>query len=161
NVVGQSGTASPTFLLVTIPPLQMSKSVATHVSHAKRLSHLVEIAEGIQIKLTAEKRISQIICGRRLAGDVRASHSEAATADPDFAQVGPAAVQVCRRLEVVCFAAAAVPPATRPVARRQRARRALSATPHNPGACPPRACPSFRNGPSRKAGRRSLRRSRS
>ncbi len=32
-------TASPTFLLVTIPPLQMSKSVATQVSHAKRLSH--------------------------------------------------------------------------------------------------------------------------
>jgi hypothetical protein len=39
---------------VTIPPLQMSKSVATHVSHAKRLSHLVELSEGIQIKLTAD-----------------------------------------------------------------------------------------------------------
>jgi hypothetical protein len=39
---------------VTIPPLQMSKSVATHVSHAKRLSHFVEIAEGIQMKLTAD-----------------------------------------------------------------------------------------------------------
>jgi hypothetical protein len=53
-VVGQSGTASPTFLLVTIPPLQMSNSVATHVSHAKRLSHLVGLSEGIQIKLTAD-----------------------------------------------------------------------------------------------------------
>jgi len=37
-IVGQSGTASPTFLLVTIPPLQISKSVATHVSHANRFS---------------------------------------------------------------------------------------------------------------------------
>jgi hypothetical protein len=47
-VVGQSGTASPTFLLVTIPPLQMS------VSHAKRFSQVVEVAEGIQTKLTAD-----------------------------------------------------------------------------------------------------------
>src|SRR5437773_12478665 len=45
NVVGQSGTASPTPLLVTIPPLQMRRSVATHVSHAKRLSHFVDVAE--------------------------------------------------------------------------------------------------------------------
>src|SRR5438046_6071547 len=45
NVVGQSGTASPTPLLVTIPPLQMSNSVAMHVSHAKRLSHFVDVAE--------------------------------------------------------------------------------------------------------------------
>src|SRR6478736_5954906 len=42
KVVGQSGTARPTFLLVTIPPLQMSRSVATHVSHAKRFSHFLE-----------------------------------------------------------------------------------------------------------------------
>src|SRR5204863_1570002 len=47
NVVGQSGTASPTPLLVTIPPLQMRRSVATHVRHAKRFIHLVEVAEGI------------------------------------------------------------------------------------------------------------------
>src|SRR5215216_2269393 len=39
KVVGQSGTASPTFLLVTMPPLQISNSVATHVSHANRLNH--------------------------------------------------------------------------------------------------------------------------
>src|SRR6266513_5806337 len=45
NVVGQSGTASPTPLLVTIPPLQMRRSVATHVSHAKRFSQLVDLAE--------------------------------------------------------------------------------------------------------------------
>src|SRR5205823_12013361 len=43
NVVGQSGTASPTFLLVTIPPLQINKSVATHVSHADRLSHVADL----------------------------------------------------------------------------------------------------------------------
>src|SRR5207253_10503778 len=42
NVVGQSGTASPTPLLVTIPPLQMSKSVATHVSHANRFRHFFD-----------------------------------------------------------------------------------------------------------------------
>src|SRR5260370_31954880 len=42
KVVGQSGTASPTPLLVTIPPLQMSKSVATYVSHANRFSHFVD-----------------------------------------------------------------------------------------------------------------------
>jgi hypothetical protein len=39
---------------VTIPPLQINKSVAMHVSHANRLSHLVELAEGIQTKLTAD-----------------------------------------------------------------------------------------------------------
>jgi len=44
-VVGQSGTERPTPLLVTIPPLQMSKSVAMHVSHAKQLSHFVDLAE--------------------------------------------------------------------------------------------------------------------
>jgi hypothetical protein len=53
-VVGQSGTASPTFLLVTIPPLQISRSVATHVSHANRFNQLFEVAEGIRIKLTAD-----------------------------------------------------------------------------------------------------------
>jgi hypothetical protein len=37
-VVGQSGTARPTFLLVTIPPLQIRSSVAATVNHAKRLS---------------------------------------------------------------------------------------------------------------------------
>jgi hypothetical protein len=44
-VVGQSGTASPTFLLVTIPPLQISRSVTTHVSHANRFSHFVDVPE--------------------------------------------------------------------------------------------------------------------
>src|SRR6202011_453394 len=38
NVVGQSGTARPTPLLVTIPPLQISSSVATAVNQAKRFS---------------------------------------------------------------------------------------------------------------------------
>jgi hypothetical protein len=45
-VVGQSGTASPTFLLVTIPPLQMSSNVAMQVSHAKRFSHFVDFPTG-------------------------------------------------------------------------------------------------------------------
>jgi hypothetical protein len=44
------------------PKSGMAAGAVVHVSHAKRLSHLVEIAEGIQIKLTADKRISQIIC---------------------------------------------------------------------------------------------------
>src|SRR4029077_186570 len=43
KVVGQSGTVRPTFLLVTIPPLQISNSVATHVSHANRLSHVADL----------------------------------------------------------------------------------------------------------------------
>src|SRR6266536_6329923 len=42
NVVGQSGTARPTFLLVTIPPLQISSSAATQMSHVKQFSHLVD-----------------------------------------------------------------------------------------------------------------------
>src|SRR5215831_14317061 len=46
KVVGQSGTARPTFLLVTIPPLQISRSVATHVNHAKRPSHVADLATG-------------------------------------------------------------------------------------------------------------------
>jgi hypothetical protein len=29
-------------LLVTIPPLQISKSVATHVSHANRFNHFID-----------------------------------------------------------------------------------------------------------------------
>src|SRR5580765_3874625 len=51
NVVGQSGTASPTFLLVTMPPLQISRSVATHVSHANRLSHVADLPEFPQFTL--------------------------------------------------------------------------------------------------------------
>src|SRR5881394_2540230 len=38
KVVGQSGTARPTPLLVTIPPLQMRSRVAKAVNQAKRLS---------------------------------------------------------------------------------------------------------------------------
>ena len=81
-MVGQSGTASPTFLLVTIPPLQISKSVATHVSHAKWFSHLVEVAEDIRDQANRGLRgfRGSIFCSRRPVGDVRASHSEAATA---------------------------------------------------------------------------------
>jgi hypothetical protein len=44
-------------LLVTIPPLQMSKSVAAHVSHAKQLSQgidLAEFPEFILKKITAD-----------------------------------------------------------------------------------------------------------
>jgi hypothetical protein len=71
-------------LLVTIPPLQISNSVATHVSHANRLSQLFEVAEGIRIQLTADSAdFADKTCSRRPVGDVRASHSEAATADVD------------------------------------------------------------------------------
>ena len=45
-MVGQSGTARPTFLLVTIPPLQISRSVTTQVSHAKRLRHVFDLSTG-------------------------------------------------------------------------------------------------------------------
>src|SRR5436190_20521695 len=40
KVVGQSGTARPTPLLVTMPPLQIRNSVATDVTQANRCSHL-------------------------------------------------------------------------------------------------------------------------
>lgn len=50
-MVGQSGTASPTFLLVTIPPLQISNSVATHVSHPNRLSQRVDLPGFLQFIL--------------------------------------------------------------------------------------------------------------
>jgi hypothetical protein len=50
NVVGQSGTARPTFLLVTIPPLQMRSSAAMQMNHAKRFS---QILDGISTKLNA------------------------------------------------------------------------------------------------------------
>jgi hypothetical protein len=49
-VVGQSGTARPAFLLVTIPPLQMSNSAATQMNQAKRLSHSLDVLEVIQAK---------------------------------------------------------------------------------------------------------------
>jgi hypothetical protein len=38
-------------LLVTIPPLQISKSVATHVSHANRFSHFVDVPGFLQFIL--------------------------------------------------------------------------------------------------------------
>jgi hypothetical protein len=38
-------------LLVTIPPLQINKSVATHVSHANQFSEAVDVADRIQIKI--------------------------------------------------------------------------------------------------------------
>jgi hypothetical protein len=67
-VVGQSGTASPTFLLVTIPPLQISNSVATHVSHANRLSHFLDertrdhTTEGLDPR--AQRRFQKTVSGR-------------------------------------------------------------------------------------------------
>jgi hypothetical protein len=56
-VVGQSGTASPTFVLVTIPPLQMSNSAATQMNHVKRFSQFLdpgEFPEFIRKKITAD-----------------------------------------------------------------------------------------------------------
>src|SRR4029453_2435571 len=43
NVVGQSGTARPTFLLVTIPPLQMRSSAAPQRNHVKRFSQGLDL----------------------------------------------------------------------------------------------------------------------
>src|SRR4029077_4314934 len=75
KVVGQSGTASPTFLLVTIPPLQISRSVATHVSHANRFNHfldLVEFPEFIAEKDTGRLRAFR---ARQSLGSARASRA--------------------------------------------------------------------------------------
>jgi hypothetical protein len=44
-VVGQSGTASPTPLLVTIPPLQINSRVADVVYQAKRFSQVLEFLD--------------------------------------------------------------------------------------------------------------------
>jgi hypothetical protein len=53
KVVGQSGTARPTPLLVTKPPLQIRKSVAMTVKKANRCSHLPErrslTVEGVEV----------------------------------------------------------------------------------------------------------------
>jgi hypothetical protein len=49
KVVGQSGTASPTPLLVTIPPLQMRNNVATALNHAKRLNHIVDVVGSVRL----------------------------------------------------------------------------------------------------------------
>src|SRR6266446_8840569 len=49
KVVGQSGTARPTPLLVTIPPLQMSRTVAAAVNQAKRWRKGFVSAVGVRI----------------------------------------------------------------------------------------------------------------
>jgi hypothetical protein len=79
-------------LLVTIPPLQISRSVATHVSQANRFSQPVDLPEFLQFileKITEWRRFrGWISCSRRPMGDAAqvlfllqhdASHSEAAT----------------------------------------------------------------------------------
>jgi len=79
---------------VTIPPLQMSNNVATHVIHAKRLSHFVDLAEFPEFISEKDNRIlrgfRRRVCSRRLVCDARpalfshqhsASHSEEATAE--------------------------------------------------------------------------------
>tara|TARA_Y100000590_G_scaffold217133_1_gene245883 strand:+ start:16319 stop:16507 length:189 start_codon:yes stop_codon:yes gene_type:complete len=42
-VLGQSGTASPELVLVTIPPAKMSPSVEKAVNLEYRLSHICEL----------------------------------------------------------------------------------------------------------------------
>ena len=79
----------------------MSKIVITHVSHAKRFSHLVEVAEGIRDQTNRGLRRfrGSIFCSRRPVDDVRASYSEAATAE-DWAN---------RQVEADSVATAAAP----------------------------------------------------
>src|ERR1700742_1144360 len=48
NVVGQSGTARPTPLLVTIPPLQIRSRVAKAVNQAKRFNQALEFSDDIE-----------------------------------------------------------------------------------------------------------------
>src|ERR1700730_9870270 len=48
KVVGQSGTANPTPLLVTIPPLQIKRSVAAAVNQAKRFNQTLEFIGDIE-----------------------------------------------------------------------------------------------------------------
>jgi len=76
---------------VTIPPLQISNSVATHVSHANRLSHVADFPEFLHFileKITANGAVfaDGFLCSRRAVGDAvqvpflrqdGASHSEA------------------------------------------------------------------------------------
>ena len=92
-------------MLVTIPPLQMSKSVAMQVSHAKRFSHVVD---SIRIKLIADHADFADNFSRRFAGDERRSHSEAATAEADSATP---------RVQAAYFVVAALHPAKVAAAR--------------------------------------------
>jgi len=72
----------------------MSNNVATHVIHAKRLSHFVDLAEFPEFISEKDNRIlrgfRRRVCSRRLVSDARpalfshqhsASHGEAATAE--------------------------------------------------------------------------------
>jgi hypothetical protein len=49
NVLGQSGTARPTPLLVTIPPLQIRNNVDAAVNHVKRWSQGLRLEEGARM----------------------------------------------------------------------------------------------------------------
>ncbi len=98
----------------------MSRSVATHVSHAKWFSHLVEVAEDIRDQTNRELRRfrGSIFSSRRLVGDVRASHppsrssgvagSEAATAE-DWANCQIEADSVATAVALLPVDAAARP----------------------------------------------------
>ena len=54
KVVGQSGTARPTPLLVTMPPLQIRSSVAKAVNQAKRFSHDIDFGSDLTFIETAK-----------------------------------------------------------------------------------------------------------
>ena len=60
KVVGQSGTAKPTPLLVTIPPLQIRNSVAMTVNRAKRWSHflLPEVEPDIRFDFCSDTEVN-------------------------------------------------------------------------------------------------------
>src|SRR6266511_565235 len=137
NVVGQSGTARPTFLLVTIPPLQMSNSAATQMNHVKQFSHLVDFpTEEEYDEWDRWDKAERVRCWRE-----KLTRQESG-------------------MRQVCFAAALRPAtgkATRRLARCRPIRRVLSARLHNPAAYLLRASLSFRNDPDRIAGRKLLR----
>jgi hypothetical protein len=50
KVVGQSGTARPTPLLVTVPPLQINKRAAAAVNQANRFNQTLEFADDTEME---------------------------------------------------------------------------------------------------------------
>src|SRR5580700_6799009 len=144
----------------------MRNSAVTQMNHAKRFSPFLDLAEFAEFisekdnrRLCGFRRC--IFCSRRPVGDAAlplfsrqrdgdASHSEAATAEESGTL----------QTEAVCFPFLATQVTDR-FAHYRPAQRVPLARLHNLAAYLLRACLSFHNDPDRKAGRRSLRRSRS
>jgi len=74
---------------VTIPPLQMRRSVATHVSHANRFSHFLDLIEFTEF--IAEKDTGRLrgFRARQTLGSARASRAgDRALAIANFSEIG-------------------------------------------------------------------------